>query len=484
MKRLSTIALIAYLCGCSASSSVIPSTTLTPGNGLVVLKMSANTRLGVGSRYLYDLMVDEPGTTRLSSYMIKLSRRGTTNSGIYFGSLPAGQYRPVEIRSSGYNSSSWVTFPENFGTFTVEAGRVTDLGHMLVDTLYNNEMVFERGETIHDWIPKHTEAYFPNIPQSVFESKYLWWDPDYQGAQTQLAAYNRMRLTSKGFLNPTALADGSVLLGSLLGPIKYWIPGKPLQYLDAGFQGSVESTAEITEGVWLAGSEDGQVRITSDFGQTWQDFAPRFPGGSVVGLDIYDDEVIATVIGQEAITIYSSPIDAPGWRSIGSQPFKHPVWSDARLLVRSHRTGATLLTTLPMKELLVTNLSTSTTVVRDLPGKIREFTVGADGKARCVCTKGIGFTGFVSENFGQTWTREPAKLDTLAYYIDENIGYTMASTFLLMTEDAGLSWKPIAELPTNAIRLGYIEATSTLFATNRYDFLMFSNDGGVTWRSR
>ncbi|MEM9172974.1 MAG: hypothetical protein AAGA84_09740 [Pseudomonadota bacterium] len=484
MKHLSLVALVLVLHGCVTSSSVSPSADLPPENGLVIVKMSSNNRPGVPSRYFSWLLVDQQDSSALSNYEIVLSRRGTINSGIYFGSLPAGRYVPVRMMSSGYNSSSWMAFTPDFGTFTVEAGRVTDLGHILVDLLYTNEVVMKRGKTVDDWLPEYTATYFPKIPQSVFGQDYLQWDAGNRDAGSDQTQYARMRSTSRGFLNPTVLSDGSVLLGSLLGPIKRWLPGDSLRYLDAGYQGSVDASAEIRDGVWLAGSEDGRVKITSDAGANWQDFGLRFIGRSVVDLHVQNDQVYATVIGPEVLSIHVSSVDTPDWQLLTSQPFEHNSWSGERFLVRSHLQGDHLVTTLPLKSLVVTNLGTGESAVRELPGKLQEFTLDADGRAHCVCTKSFGFAGFVSSDWGQTWTREPAKLQTLAYYIDSKTGYTVKGTSVLKTVDGGASWSAISELPAFGMTLTYIKKTSTLIATNGFDALVFSDDGGLTWRTR
>ena len=489
MARRVLIVLIAALtlAGCTTAATITTVGEVPEGEGLVVMRLTANS-FDVGFfKYWNVLKVEEIGGAGAGEFTIGLSRRGSARTAVYLGHLPPGRYRLTTLSSEQCGAicvSSTITVNERFGEFEVEAGRTTDLGHAVYRMRSNRAVEVSRGRSMEVWLPDYVAEYYPNIPVSIVVPPYLGWDDDPLRAEAMQGLYDRARVQTLGQLNPAQTADGDILFGTLLGMVKRWRPGNRIVVHDTGLQGGIESVLEVEPGVWLVGGENGRLRLSRDAGMTWEDFGEGFPYMNIAALHARDGRLYATVSNEDRLEIHETTLDAPTWRRLSAHELEFSFWTGVPIFPQSFLLDDRLVTSLPTNGLLITHLETGEAELKSFPGSIFRFSVGGDGVLRCMCTRALFNNPWKSTDLGDSWT--PSDHDRymwVPHFVDADTGYGLLRERVMRTTDGGATWEDIAEAPKHATRIGHFARTGDLYAIDDHGFYYRSADGGVTWTS-
>ncbi len=479
---------VAFLTGCQTTATLSPTSKIPPSNGVVIFKMNSNTPSIGFFQYWKGANVSAVGKNNYKNFVIGYSSGGNSRTAVYLGSLPEGEYRLTGFSSEQCGAvciSSSIELPESIGTFEVKAGKITELGHLLYDQIDASKSLIVPGKSTDNWAARYLTTFYPNIITSFQPQEMLHWKVANPMLQ-QL--YSSVRADSKGLLRPSQTGDGSVLFGSYLGAVRMWRPGKPIVNFDTGIQGAIESVTELAQDVWLAGSENGQLVQTVDGGRTWELLSSGFPGFSITGLYTYKGKVFATASNRNEMSIYRRTESNSNWAMVYKQKLAFSFWTGVSKLSETKMYKGKLVTTLPSEALVVTDMDSELSVERKFPGGLADFALGQDGVLRCIATKSIAANPYESHDWGKTWIdSKHSRFMSLPYFVDEKTGYGLqgelmaATADLSVSIDGGLTWKSQGPMPYRTPRFSYIEKSNVLFATDDYNKVVFSRDGGKSW---
>lgn len=477
------------LTGCQTTATVSPTANIPASNGVVIFKLSSNTPSIGFFQYWQGANVQSVDKKNPMTYVIGFSSKGNSRSAVYLGSLPEGEYRLAGFSSEQCGAmciTSSIKLSAKLGTFEVRAGKVTELGHLLYDQIDGSSSLIVPGNSSDNWATRYLEAFYPNITASFSTQELLHWkEADPKGQQL----YKALRADARGLLRPSPTSDGSILFGSYLGAIRLWHPGSPVINFDTGLQGAIESVIELAPGAWLAGSENGQFVQTQDSGKTWQLLSNGFPDYSLMGLYAYKSKVFATASNGRELSVYRRTVSDTHWTLISRHQLAFSFWTGVAKLPETKAYKSKLVTTLPSEALVVTDMERETSVEQKFPGGLAAFALGQDGVLRCIATKAIAANPYESHDWGKTWIDSThSRFMSLPYFIDEKTGYGLQGEWLAATADlsvstdGGATWKSQGPLPYRTPYFSYIDSSSVLFATDGYNTIVFSKDGGKSWR--
>lgn len=489
MRKFLLSLLLLALTGCETVSVVTPTSSISPEHGLVIFKLSSNSQSIGFFNYWNTATIHNVDPAISAKYTILVAKKGNSRSAVYFGSLPEGEYRLAKFSSEQCGAmcvSSTLTVSDKLGTFSIQKGSMTDLGHLVYEQQDQNRSMIVHGESKRNWIKPYLQDFYPNVDASMADQDKLGWTtPDPARMRT---AYNTVKKRSRGLIRPRETSDGTLLFGSYLGNVRVWTPGQGFRSYDTGIQGAIESVAELGPGIWVVGSEDGQVVISHNWGRTWRDYGKSFPNASVIGLNTYGGRLFATVHAGERLNIYYTNPDDEVWHTASSHQLEVSIWTASPRFPNSIAHEDKLVTSLPSKGLVVTNMNTLTFKERRFPGGIFTFGLSNDGILRCNAVKGIVGNPYESDDWGETWKRSThSRFMMVPYFVDSRngLGYQGAiagKVTLATTEDGGVTWTNKGPFPYRTQYFSHLKATGTLFATDGHNSMVISDDNGATWQ--
>lgn len=332
------VALSVLLSACATAPMSELLTKMEPNKGAVLIKMEGNWLATVSSMSWTDVKVrrlPDGETFTLQSQSPLYYRRH-----VFAGQLPPGKYQVTEL--SGLfigiiphlltsTSATESAAQSDLGSFTVEAGKVTDLGilvaYMPIEKA-NRTMRMTRVSSRPE-LEATLRRYVPEQKNELLSKPTLGWDTPTAPNKALLEEAKRNVLaTGRAY----TAANGDYWAGAQLGQILRRQPVGKWTSFDTGYLMPVSAVHADGQTI-LAGMDDGVVLISRDYA-SWKDISVPF-GGTIVAVGrMNSGEIVAIVHGKDAVKVYISPCcDRAQWQILREIPFEgHLFVSTARVL--------------------------------------------------------------------------------------------------------------------------------------------------------
>lgn len=503
MLRAFFILLVAsVLAGCQTLTAADPKS-----EGLVVAKMTSNASLfkplafsenSINFEYWDRLGFENMETG--GKYSIYHSESHIQNSAIYMGGLPPGTYKLTQASTykPGYiDITQTLSIPDGLGSFTVEAGQVTDLGHLVYLSAGIDRGYIVRGDLSYDWLSSYLNHHYPEQVHSFLEQPYLNWNPS--GNDMELARLYKAALAMpSGLFYPKDTEEGTLLFGTMFGSIKEWSPVKGMRVIHTGVEAAISAIEVIDNSTWVVAGENGQIKITQNKGKTWSDFNESFDARSVVSLNFYNNSLFVTLSDRKKISIFESELSSRNWKHV----FSFDVDINTEFFVALKKTntlifGKNLVTSVPYSDvLLVTSLDDFETSEVVIPSNVLDMRVDGQGRLLVKTFSVLDRHGlYESKDMGLSWNEIKADSDlSIPYYIDEKVGFSLdlngamvsvlvgETPSLVATNDGGTTWSKLLDTPITPPVLGEIRASGYLYLVDINGAILLSKDRGKNWR--
>lgn len=490
------------MAGCQTLTAADPKS-----EGLVVAKMTSNASgfkiltFSEHSRnfeYWDDLGFENIDTGE--EYRIFRSDSHIQNSAIYMGGLPPGTYKLTQAHTykPGYiDTTRTLSIPDGLGSFTVEAGKVTELGHLVYLSAGIDRGYIVRGDLSYDWLSNYLNHHYPEQVHSFLEQPYLNWNPS--GNDMELARLYKAALAMpSGLFYPKDTEEGTLLFGTMFGSIKEWSPVKGMRVIHTGVEAAISAIEVIDNSTWVVAGENGQIKITQNKGKTWSDFNESFDARSVVSLNFYNNSLFVTLSDRKKISIFESELGSRNWKHVFS--FNIDIENNVFMPLKKPNTlisGENLVTSIPHSNaLLVTNLDDHKTSEVVIPSEAVDIRVDGQGRLLVKTFSILDQHGlYESTDMGLSWNEIKADSDlSIPYYINEKVGFSLdlngaMSTFIVVeapslvaTQDGGSTWSKLLDTPIVAPVIGEIRASGYLYLVDSDGAILLSKDRGKNWR--
>ncbi|HET6914262.1 MAG TPA: hypothetical protein VFH71_13085 [Rhodanobacteraceae bacterium] len=427
-------------------------------------------------------------------YRIFPQSKGMLHSALFGGPLPPGTYEfPTVGTGQDYSAPCGSDSGDSkFIRFKVQADKLSYLGTIELTASDKRRRSILAPELAPDMQPvsELVKVEFPELERFV-SNPIVGWIPT--SAPPGLETIQRYAVTNSfGLLDPSETSEGGFIFGSRAGVIREWEPGsqQPLIH-DAHVRASLESTAVLPNGSWLAGGEGSALLMSSDRGKSWKSVRGNLPFGAIVSLDAdASGKVYVTVLEDSNVRIYSGQPDTGQWTEIASYSTTFNHWTSIPgVLPHTFLQDGKLITSVPSKQVAVYDLQSDKSVIRDLPGAIQVFSVSADGALHCRCN-GFAVNPWDSHDFGQTWARSPSSRWMMmpamrnAHHGVAWVGAMMGKRGMAYTDDDGQTWHLSTETPdVFPQHVFYSKDGKQAFATNDVNVLWESDDDGHSWHT-
>lgn len=416
----------------------------------------------------------------------RLHDTGTTPSlsTVFIASLPAGTYRFVGqcketlLCNERYKPSA---------TFTVNPAQLTDLG-VMVRSEVNGRFADTTGSPPE---PRVTARLIPSLApglKPLLKLPVLTWDSPSE-RETRIALAQDAARRSVGVYSVRALADGSIVYGSINGVVYHWTPGQEPQPHDIGLRVSVESVLVTPGGRWLAGGEMGVLQESLDQGRTWHEVNGNLPFGVVTSLVSWRNQVIATVMENRHVAIYRATEGDSNWTLLARHKEDVSLMDPMLMKAMSVLADDHLITTVPGHKLATLDLASGASTLRDLPSSVGALAIAPDGTLRAPCPSGVSGDICESRDEGRSW-RALAHLsrDNLnALFLDAKRGVAVdgpmfAQAYLTYTDDGGVTWNRSQPLDLHLNQLFYDHAGNKVYLFSQMGEFWESADDGRHWK--
>lgn len=498
---------LALVTGCATQTAVSADTQFQPDEGLVALRL-----VDTGSVSVRRFVV--ASTTTGKEYPLRAVRFGQSSGMTYVGRLPAGRYRPVQLRGAQGLKSLTVPLQALTGEFDVQARRVTELGTMVFAPTgeVRDEQRDHYGSSRKigfvlplDPTPVAVQpllaARFPELAKGIEGTSPLSWVAGTVPAQPAgLMDAVRAHVHVDTRTPPRMQPDGGWLAGGPLGTVARLNTTLPAAKSVTGAVQAVVSVLQLSDGRWMAGGEEGYLAVSADRGRRWQRLAglgvdevvihvAQAPDGQVYVVTDRDREAVvyrcdsATLALQVLRRLPADREQGLMTQEFGEAPAFLPDYAAAsaeRLVVY---TRPSTLSTLDFKTGQWETQETPRTFRMGLQVTPDGYVVGAMNQ----------YWVYGTLDYGKTWNRlEAYTLSTVPHFVDRHRGMLFAAEMSMtgpkpfryfQTDDGGKTWKPGAEVgsywdPGDQV---WMDPAATLYRTvaNR---VQSSRDQGRTWR--
>ena len=180
-------------------SEIGPRTKLKKGHGIVMARVAdASDRTMYPFNYLTFAPKELHAKKKVKFVRVEGFKDGASMSSTYAGMLPAGQYSltslfsfyEIQVGNIVYLYKYPVFADPSFGTFTVEAGKITNLGTIIYYPKFDGDDSYKslaRNNSFHS-AAKVLKTKFPNVAQSIADlDAPLSWDKDEHNESRRLA---------------------------------------------------------------------------------------------------------------------------------------------------------------------------------------------------------------------------------------------------------------------------------------------------------
>lgn len=493
LRLLLSVALLLLLSGC-AQVEMRTAEIEVPSDGAVLVRVlpnmaSANQFFKNWNSITVERMPTAAGESS-RQFALTPTLDATSRTAIYAGSLPPGTYRFVQFSAQqcGYMCvSALITVNPNFSRFTVQTGRLTDLGE-LIQVGMGNKVLFAHGRAPDAEMSAEIIAQALPSLKPLLVAPALSWSAETVPEKMD-KAFEIAKKISYGFVAVKDTDQGNFVYGSANGVVFSWLPGqKPVAH-DIKSRVSIESVLVTPSGNWLAGGELGVLRQSDDHGMTWRSVRGNLPFGVVVDLNYWNKRVIATTLKGSDVHVYAAAEGSDAWSLLARYQMDVSLfWDIPGVRAQSYLLKDTLITTLPGRKVAVMDLNNGQSAIRDLPGAIQMFSVSQDQVLRCRCAASIAVNPYESHDLGKTWQDSTnSRFMLMPTFRDEKHGIAFKGGFfapsrMMYTADGGNTWLETTEAPIFFNQLFYSRDSKTAYAGSADGDFWTSIDDGRSWR--
>ena len=484
MKRLIALFALIVSAGC-AVAPLTPTTEVAADSGVVVLRVATNAdNAGFFAGYETVEVASDAGT-------FLLSRRapGVVRTGVFTGALAPGKYRVNQLLTTGTNYKRWVNVPAAFGTFTVQAGQLTDLGTVIFEPVGGNKVLFAR-------TPSDTEtrelvaAAFPKVAASVLARPVRGWDLGANAADLDKVLAD-MRARVAPAHSPHVAPSGAVYAGSALGQVLVRRAGQT-RWAQLHTGTTREILAVIEDGASIiAGGEEGFLARSMDGGGSWQRMqAPD--GGAILHLVRRPNAgLMAVSLHDREVTVWEQAGEA--WQMRNRFPSERS-FNMAGLPPRATSGAGCLYVAMPNGAIHAFEFASGQWQRHEAPFSL--ITLAVAGEVLYGYGAQLTNSIWVSEDRGKTWRDlDTSRRAGAPVFTDARTGYVLyikeiyaGKMSVQKTTDGGRTWTEGGELPEAAIRRVMVLRPMVVHP-NGPTLLVFANNGtvlstgdfGATW---
>ncbi|UVH58471.1 glycoside hydrolase [Variovorax paradoxus] len=497
LRYLSFLAACAVLVACT-TAPIASQQTLTGQEGAVVLKLITNSpgendpAESLSSLHLERVLA--PGEKQTGRDLVTLvrTRQATYTTAVFSGMVNPGRY--VIKNAMGGQGNMVYTFPidAKFGSFDVVKGEVTLLGTLLIQPRMGTRF-FIAYVPPEEELQKSFETLYPALASQTRGRPTHGFTPTADlERRAALTSESKRRASLWNGLVQTA--DGEFMAGSKLGKVLWRKAGTTRwKELDVGTWREVLSVRPFRGGL-LAAGEEGLLRLSTDEGLSWKQFAPPDDGLIQLAQPMSDGSVVVFSRSDRLWSAYvSEDLDAGKWRKLGEFPDTQSInvpWKRTMVVGLPNAAGVMM----PNGDLHMTDGKTVTRVsngqstldVNALPdGTLVSQTV--------LMTKST----LLSKDVGKTWTDlNTSRFVVTIAFKDSKTAYAVSPIApgvfpgplgLMTTRDGGKSWAHTGSSPgltgPYAVRQMMVDRSDgSLLAFLPDNAIVRSADEGKTWR--
>ena len=501
---------LASLTHCAGNPTALThDAALAPGEGVVLLRVVGNASEPWSQ---LELAPDTGGTPQT----VFAADFAENSSGVFVGKLPAGRYRPVQMKAA-LQTGNLVTTLEvpleaRLGRFAVEAGRVTNLGTVVYQEYGAMVKMHIKNAVVRSPAPAPSAALlhsqFPAVAAAVEGKPELGWDDPVRAPSPQLVQVLRDGRGQVRGLNGASLAQGgAVWAGARLGALLVRESVRaPWRRIDTGALHEIMAVAPLPQDRILAGGEEGLVVLSQDRGRSWTRLsvvAPErivvFVGGTASGA------VVLVAQGADDLQVWMASDPRSAWRQIGQiatardrregvvpgtpsgddvvrwRTLQHPDFvalTDARLVIYSDE-----------RKLSTFDFASQRWDSVETPFVAHHTLAMPDG--HLFAMPPVGASMFGSSDWGHSWQ----KLDYFTFasapaFASDTTGYLAARPYgtteiwrMMKTTDGAKTWNEQSELAFMPRKVIVDPASHALLALSVQGETFLSGDDGKSWQA-
>lgn len=491
--------------GCDPVMVKAPTASEPPkdSEGSVVLTITGNTaRVNqFDTIKIKQYMKPEPGIARIGrEYILSQVSKGLArDTALFIGAAPEGRYTVERFEDSDTRQFIDLTAKtsERIGLIEVKAGKVSDLGRLVVTAL-NTQVLIGRSERVRsnaDLVKR-----FAPDSASVYEREVHegWVGP--RDASDRVEEYALQRPVGAAAM--TEMADGSVVAASRLGTLL--VRGKTGQWgkiRSDGLESLLWLKPYVTESSWLVAVGEFNTMLRLDRkGSLVRIDTGNLPAGNLIFIDGNDGAGwYVAAQHDKTVTLYRSDrLEAGDWQPQRSETIQESFWSgENRYWAWSTADGFAFAVS--AGKIRSYSFASKDWKEYKAPKDNRLIAVApqANGTIGILTSPGGGFGGvfatdYLSRDGGATWEeiKSPFKVKVSPPYVTRDgklllIGGAFGTPEIQESSDMGKTWRRINDkvtlgdemisLPTNGLFL-VSSGQQIGVATIKH-----SDDGGVTW---
>lgn len=265
----------ALLGGCASNVNVAKQLSaqqsVPPQEGVLVARVINTT----GYRLPFNQLFIDPKAVNTSkevkTVLAYSEDKPVGDSSLFAVTMPVGEYslaavRSIIFRGEGYYTRATSSDPE-FGTFSVQAGKVTDLGTIIYyakpqDDVYKDILIrlpeSAKGEVLNE--------YFPTF--ATIQDNIMTWDAD-ERDDIRFAQYASAVQNPISFADEIVAPDGSIYFLGKLGVMLRYQPDDGFETLAIDSDLQVSSFAQNDAGDRIAGGFEGALYFQANNGD-WE----------------------------------------------------------------------------------------------------------------------------------------------------------------------------------------------------------------------
>lgn len=491
------ILFVVLIAGCALNKVQVrdpAKTVLAEGEGLLIARLITDDSHTPFNSQSVTLRVRS--TAARKDYILSNMAVPSTGGALFFGALPAGRYRIMEVVTKSKYRTLTAPLEGHVAEFDVEKDRLSDLG-TLVMTM---EGLLPRGGTkfriYQIFSSQDTQAALSHLPQGVQAQVNKQPPLRRKPSADEVLAMRQFARQYAGITAQSRVVDKeNVAFGRTLGIVTLWDPvsgkwthvdtGRSLRVHSVYAEGSGPQLYGLEDGVLLA-NDHGRLRTINPPGKGPVIFIGRRPGG----------RYIAVVEERESIAVLSSPgLDPAVWSDLGRFP-RHlnrssDKYTDAQIAIARDRLIMVLWD--PTDQVGVTTIHTLDfasgrweSFLSDLKSESLPWMYVSDkGTIILYTSTRKGSTLSRSDDWGRRWSSKSS--DMAVAFRNESIMYGWRlgdgiSMSVWKSEDGGENWQRKGKIDKVLVSKMYIlPRPGWLLAATVTGDVLISKDDGASW---